>query len=471
MIATTSDAYKLLHDGCVALSQVEANGMRVDTDYLDKAIAETTEKISDLTNKLKSDAIYKVWKKQYGIKTNLDSGDQLGNILFKKMKYKSVSKTETGKPKTDISALEKLDIPFVKSLLEIKKLKKAKSTYLLGIKKETVDGFLHPVFNLHLVQTFRSSSDSPNFQNMPIRDPMMGELIRRCFIPRKGRRIVEADYSQLEVHGACWYHKDPVMMDYLADKTKDMHRDVAVQAYMLSKKELLNPTDKTDEKRIKAIRFCGKSHFVFPEFYGDWFMSCAPSLWNAIDKMKLHLRDGTSLKDNLKKKGISRLGSTDVDSKPLPGTFVHHIKEVEFDFWNNRFRVYKEWRDDWFKKYTQTGMVKTLTGFEIAGLYKRNEIINYPVQGVAFHCLLWSLIRLQKLLRKYKMKSLIVGQIHDSIVSDVVDAELKDYTQLIQQVMVVDIKKHWDWIITPIEVEIEATPVDKSWWTKEKVEI
>ena len=281
----------------------------------------------------------------------------------------------------------------------------------------------------------------------------MAKLIRTCFIPREDRHIIEVDFSCAEIHGAAWYHKDPVMQTYLNDKTKDMHRDLAQQCYMLSDKEM-SPIegDKTDAKRIKNIRYCGKNKFVFPQFYGDWFMNCAPSLWAAIDQMKLQTRDGLSLKEHLKKKGITQLGVIDPKSRPSPGTFVNHIKEVEFDFWNNRFAKYKEWKDKWWEKYQRTGQFTTLTGFVISGLYKRNEVINYPIQGVAFHCLLWSLIRLQKQLRKYKMKSLIVGQIHDSIVADVCKDEVKDYLTMVKQIMTEDIKKHWTWINTPLEV-------------------
>jgi DNA polymerase I-like protein with 3'-5' exonuclease and polymerase domains len=327
---------------------------------------------------------------------------------------------------------------------------------------------------MHIADTYRSTSDSPNFQNIPVRLPWMAELIRQCFIPRApNRHIVESDYGGIEVHGASWYHKDPTMLDYLNDKTKDMHRDMAQQCYALSKKEMI-AKDKKDAKRIKDIRFCGKNMFVFPEFYGDWWASCAPSLWSAIDQSKLHTRDGMSIKKYLKSKGIKELGIIEYDSRgklkiPNSDTFLYHIKMVEDYFWNKRFKVYKEWKEDWYEDYLQKGYFDTLTGFRIEGPLSRNKVINYPVQGVAFHCLLWSLIRLQKLLHRYHMKSLIVGQIHDSIVADVIDKELKTYMELIQQVMVDDIKKHWKWIITPIEVEIEMAPAGKSWFFKEKV--
>ncbi len=67
--------------------------------------------------------------------------------------------------------------------------------------------------------------------------------------------------------------------------------------------------------------------------------------------------------------------------------------------------------------------------------------MNYPVQGSAFHCLLWALIRVNRLLVKYGMKSMIVGQIHDSLIGDVKIEELKDYLEIVEQVTMVDLRK------------------------------
>jgi len=480
--ATTNKAYKLLHDGVITLSGVEANGIKIDTDYLDSAFEMCTAKIQQLTESIHKTPEFKLWKKRYGQKTNMDSGTQLGKILFEVMDYECPNLTSTGKPKTDEPTLEQLDIPFVQDLLGIKKLKKARNTYLQGIRREiTADGFIHPVFNLHLVDTFRSSSDSPNFQNMPIRNAEIAELIRQCFIARMlNRQLVEVDYGGVEIHGAAWYHKDPTMLKYLKDETKDLHRDMARQCYMLPNREMLDPVDKKDGKRIAMIRYVGKNRFVFPEFYGDWHYSCAPAIWAAIDELSLTTRNGASIRKWLKKKGVRSLGSLKKEKgddgkwhypKTKPGTFIHHIKDVEDDFWNRRFKVYGQWKKDWYNAYLKKGSFTTLTGFEIGGILRKNEVINYPVQGVAFHCLLWSLIRISKLLKKYRMKSLIVGQIHDSIVSDVVIKELQDYLEIVHTVMTRDIKKYWPWIITPLEIDAEAAPPGKSWFEKEEIQI
>jgi len=479
MKPTIRSAYKLLHDGCVALSQIEANGIRVDEKYLKKTTAQTISRIKELTDNIKTDKIYKTWKKIYGQRTNIGSREQLGNILFNELKYKSHSLTATGRHTTDKKALDTLDVPFVRDFLEIEKLKKANGTYLKGIAREVIDGYIHPFFHLHLARSYRSSASEPNFQNIPIRNPEVSELIRQAFIARDNCQLVEVDYGGIEVHGAAWYHKDPVMLDYLANTNedkygnpeKDMHRDMARQCFMLDKKELYWKKDKVDAKRIKNIRYSGKNMFVFPEFYGDYYIDCSRSLWEAIGTLKLHTRDGKSLYKHLKTKGITELGVCDPKQQPRKGTFEKHLREVEYDFWNNRFKVYNQWRKNWYYKYKERGSFDTLTGFHFEGYLERNEVINYPVQGVAFHCLLWSLIRIQKLLKKYNMRSLIVGQIHDSIVADVCRKELKNYLEMCNKVMTIDIKKHWPFIITPIAIEAEVAPVGGNWFLKEKVKI
>jgi len=115
------------------------------------------------------------------------------------------------------------------------------------------------------------------------------------------------------------------------------------------------------------------------------------------------------------------------------------------------------------------GWFDLLTGFRIAGVYGRNDVINYPVQGVAFHCLLWSLVRLVKWLKKNRMKTVIVGQIHDSIVADVHPDELDDFLAMAKRVMTGDIRKHWGWIIVPLEIEAESS--ETNWFDKRKVEL
>jgi len=468
----TPESYQLMHDGAITLARVESNGIRIDTEYLRKTARRLTRRIDHLSQKIQESEVVQTWKTKFKGRFNLNSLDQLGAVLFEEMGFESDQRTATGKHKTDEDSLSRINHPFIQDYLKIKTLNKTLNTYVLGIRREVVNGLIHPFFNLHLVTTFRSSSDSPNFQNIPVRDPIIGKLIRQAFIPRSGHRLVEADFSGIEVSVAACYHKDPRMMEYLEDKTKDMHRDMAMQCYMLPLEEL-TPTkgDKEDTKRCKNIRYCGKNAFVFPEFYGSYYPDRARELWNYISSMDLKKRDGTSLLVHLREQGIRELGDLDPTQKPRRGTMELHIQQVEKDFWEKRFPIYDAWKKKWVKAYIQDGFMRMLTGFICQGYLKRNEIINYAVQGSAFHCLLWSLIRLQRKLDKHRMKALIIGQIHDSIVSDVPDEELNDFLELSREVMVDDLKDAWDWIITPINIEAEVTPVDGNWFQKAEMTI
>jgi len=446
--ATRQDAYQLMHDGALALARVEAVGMRIDEGRLKKTIEKTSKQIKDITDRLRSDEVYRVWRRRFGEKTKLGSRDQLARVLFEEMGVKSKGAKQLGKRvKMDKDALGKIDLPFVKDYLKIEKLKKLRGTYLMGVLREVVEGYLHPVFNLHLARTYRSSSDSPNFQNIPIRDKEIGKLIRSCFIPRDGHVLVEIDFKALEVCIAACYHKDPVMLEYIHDPSKDMHRDMAAECYKLPVEQV-----------TKDARFYAKNQFVFPEFYGSYFAQVAPNLWESIGTYGLKTVDGVGLRDHLKSKGI---GNYDA--------FERHIKRVEENFWGRRFVKYAQWKKWWHERYLKTGGFSMLTGFRVDGVYARNDVINYPVQGAAFHILLWSLIQLVKWLVKNKMQSVIVGQIHDSLVADIHKKELDVFLAQAQEVMTIAVRKHWSWINIPLTIEVATS--ETNWYEKKEISL
>lgn len=459
MRATRADAYELFHTGAIALADVERHGIRIDVDYLNDAIASVDGRINRLTAVLERDDIWSLWQKKYRHKANLGSETQLGQILFGEMGFESKAKTQRGY-KTDEEALGEIDHPFVKKYLKRKKLMKAKSTYLLGIQREVVDGYLHCFFNLHTVRTFRSSSDRINMQNNPVRDPKMAKIVRSCFIARDGHQLLEIDYGALEVRGIACYCKDPTLIEYINDPSKDMHRDMASECYLIG----------TDDVN-KMSRYCAKNQFVFPEFYGSYYLDCAKSLWESLDGHKLVDANGTPLKKRLAKQGIKRLGDQDPDSRPEPGTFEYHIKEVEERFKHKRFHVHTKWREAWWEKYKRQGYLDTLTGFRLSEVYRRNQVVNSPVQGSCFHCLLWSLIHLNKWLKKNKMRSRIVCQVHDSMLLDVHPKELDDVLTQANHISTVAIRKAWDWIIVPLVIEAELCPIGKSWFDKKGIEL
>lgn len=455
--ATTRDALRLFMEGSAALARAEANGVRIDTAYLHGAVKEVGGKIDALRAELKKDPVWARWRFRFGDRANMDSVAQLGELLFVDMKYESTEKTATGRVKADERAVEAVPLPFCKTYIRMRKLQKLHGTYLQGILKEVSGGRLHPSFNLNTVVTYRSSASSPNVQNIPIRNPEIGRYIRQAFIARPNSRIVELDYSGVEVRVAYLYHQDPTMRTYLLDKTTDMHRDMAAECYKCSKEDV-----------SKHARYGAKNMFVFPQFYGSFYADCAKSLWEWIDRAGLKLeRAGTPMKDHLRAKGITARGDCAKDGHTRPGTFEAHIEDVERRFWNDRFPVYTKWKEDWLEAYKASGSFTMKTGFTCRGIYRKNEVLNYAVQGAAFHCLLWAFVELDKELRRRKMKTLLVGQIHDCILADVPEAELQDFLHLAKDVMTRRLVEAWRWITIPMETESEVTPHEGSWHQKE----
>lgn len=445
----TQRAYQLLHEGSLVFAEMERNGIHVDLEYCQSIQKHLTRQIDRLTKDLETSKIAEIGRSVYGKTPNFESDEQLAHILFEKMGIEPIRKTASGKPSVDAASLEALNIPELTGLLRKRKLIKARDTYIHNFILESAYGYLHPFFHLHTVMTYRSSSSAPNFQNIPNRDPEIKALCRKAIIPRPGNKLCCIDFSGVEVRIAACYHKDPTMIAYIEDPSSDMHRDMAASIYLLNHDQVTKP-----------IRHSGKNEFVFPEFYGDWYKSCAANLFTSAHNDTHVLANGLRLTEHLTNRGIGTL--------PL---FEDHLKKVEDHFWNVRFPVYTQWKEDWWKAYQRMGYFETLTGFVCQGVMRRNEAINYPVQGSAFHCTLFSLIEISRLLKKYNFKSKIVGQIHDEAVIDLYPPEEALILPMIKEIMTKQIRLAWRWINVPIDVEISLTPIDGSWVLKKEVKI
>ena len=131
--------------------------------------------------------------------------------------------------------------------------------------------------------------------------------------------------------------------------------------------------------------------------------------------------------------------------------------------------MYSRWKKKWFAQYEDKGYFDMYTGFRCSGFMGKNDVINYPVQGAAFHCLLWSFIQLDKIMLKEKWDTKLIGQIHDSVLFDVHPDELDHVIKTAKQITEVALKKEWDWIITPLRVDVELCKVDESWLHKKEL--
>lgn len=453
--ATSMDAYKLFHEGMLAFNRAEEQGLRIDLEYCKTTQKQLTKMIKGLEAEFFDSEFYQEWNKSVRGRPNINSNAQLGDYLYGTLKLTPAKTTETGQGSTDEEALESLDIPEIAALLRMRKLKKIRDTYLSGFVTEQVNGYIHPNFNLHIARTYRSSSSNPNFQNIPKRDKEAAEICRNAFFARPGNHLVEVDYSSIEVCISACYHHDPTMIKYIEDPESDMHGDMAEQIFFLDKLDKGIPGH-------KMLRSGAKNGFVFPQFYGDYYGNNAPTLaitWGKLPErgrwkkgQGIEVEDGVHLSDILIKNGITSMKK-----------FTEHIRKIEDDFWNRRFRVYNQWKQDWWDSYCRNGFIEMYTGFECSGAMGKNDATNYPIQGTAFHCLLWSFIMLDKYFRAKKYKTRLVGQIHDAIVLDVPPDELKKVCYILRKIMVDKLREHWDWIIVPLDIEIDASPPGGSW--------
>jgi DNA polymerase I-like protein with 3'-5' exonuclease and polymerase domains len=144
---------------------------------------------------------------------------------------------------------------------------------------------------------------------------------------------------------------------------------------------------------------------------------------------------------------------------------------VEKNFWNERFPVYNQWRKDWYSAYTKKGHFQSLTGFNYTGAFRRNQVINLPVQGSASHLKLQALVNLQEELVRSKMDSRLILEIHDSVIGLVKDEEFDDYCQLMQEQMVRRVNQQFPWLAVPVKIEVEASPSGGSWHEKSLVHL
>lgn len=455
----TEQAYRLLHDGTLAMGKAERQGIRVDVDYLKSEKTRISKEIYHGEKAFKTSKFFKDWEKSTGKEVNPNSAVQLRNYLYKEKGLTPPKLTDTGQGSTDEESLGNLKIPELQDLLRIRKLKKLRDTYLDQFSREQVDGVIHPFFNLHLVRTYRSSSNGPNFQNIPKRDKEAMHIVRKALYPRKGHQLLEVDYGNLEVRiGAC-YHKDSNMIKYIKDPTTDMHRDMMEQIFKL---------EYNGSEEHGVLRSAAKNGFVFPQFYGDYYVNNAKDMacrWGELPSGVWKDTHGISIGSKTLGEHMRSQGFKSIKS------FEKHLEQIQYDFWTKRFPEYAKWKRRCWNIYKRKGYVDLLTGFRCHGVMSKNDATNYPIQGSAFHCLLWSFIKITHDLEMMGLSSKVIGQIHDAIILDIYPEELETVAELVHRVTCEELPSYWPWIIVPLEVDAEICPVDGSWAEKEKYQL
>ncbi|MCP4154273.1 MAG: DNA polymerase I [bacterium] len=225
------------------LTVMEYSGVRVDTEFLNKAARAFEEKITAIEKEIHDIA---------GFRFNINSSQQLGELLFEKMSLPVKKRTKKTKSfSTDNEVLSELkSFPIVEKVIEYRSYRKLLSTYLEGIL-ETVDdsGRVHSSFNQTVTATGRLSSSNPNLQNIPVGETG-GVNVRDAFVADEGRLLLAADYSQVELRVMAHFSADPNLVEAFANDF-DIHQHTADTVFQkdlfLSPKEL--------RKRAKVINF------------------------------------------------------------------------------------------------------------------------------------------------------------------------------------------------------------------------
>lgn len=432
----------LFKGGLQSLSDMTDHGFAADGEYYAGAKETILKKMERIEDSLYSTPEAKLFEKKTGKQIKYTSSKDLKRLLFEFLGEEVVKTTPSGEPSTDEETISNYNYALCKRLTKYRKLQKVENTYLAQFLRESTEGVIHPMFNLHTVETGRSSSNAPNFQNIPKRDKESKKICRAGILPSKGRQLFEIDYSSLEVRINSIYSKDPNLLKYVNDPTTDMHRDQAMEIFLLPA-----------ELVTKEIRFFAKNGYVFPVFYGSYFEKTAPDLWLKVVQAGLRTQEGELVKDYLARQGIIRYPQ-----------FLEHMKQVEDNFWV-KFKATKEWREDVVKFYTEHGYVENKFGWRRLGPMIRNEIINTPIQGTAFQCLLWAIVETDKVKKEEKWDSHFVGQIHDAAVIDMVPEEASYVVGVFEHIACKKIREVFPWIIAPLDVEVEATKIDSPWST------
>jgi DNA polymerase-1 len=392
------------------LVDMEYEGVKVDTTFLNEY-----SKVLEEDAKKAEESVFQ----QAGVRFNLASPKQLGEVLFDVLKLDpKAKKTKTGQYATGEDVLSKMAAKhkIVDDILNFRELTKLKSTYVDAIPEliNPRTGRIHTSYAQAVAVTGRLSSTNPNLQNIPIRSER-GREIRKAFVPREpGRLLVSADYSQIELRIVAAISGDPNMCEAFK-QGKDIHTATAAKVYGIAE------ADVTKEMRYKA------KSVNFGIIYGQGAFGLA---------------------DNL---GISRT----------------EAKEI-IDNYKKEFPNIQKYMDQQINNAKELGFVETLMGrkrwlrdinssnFTVRGFAERNAI-NSPIQGSAADMIKLAMIRVHNEMKKKHWESKMILQVHDELVFDVVEKELPDLKHLILSCMT-------GAMILPNGVPVEAEiGVGKNW--------
>lgn len=386
------------------LADIEAEGIRVDADFLNEYSSKLEAEINTLQK-----AIYE----QAGVKdVNLNAPGQVGTMLFEHLKIPyRWKKTKMGAYSTDEEILTELsfDYPLVKEILEFRSLQKLKGTYVDALPRlvNPRTGRVHTTFRQTVAQTGRLSSDNPNLQNIPVRSEA-GKQVRKAFIPRDAdHTLISADYSQIELRLIAEIARDEAMLTAFQNG-QDIHAATAAKIFNVPLEEV------TKEQRYQA------KTINFSIIYGAGAVNLSRAL---------------SIKT--------------AEAKAM------------IDAYFVQYNGLKRYMEETVNFARDNGYVTTLRGRRRYlrdinsrnGLTRSNEermAINTPIQGSAADMIKLAMIAVHKALKEGGFATRMILQVHDELIFDAPKNEVEKVTPIILECM----QNALPGLLVPIEVGI-----------------
>ena len=367
------------------LADMEYEGIKVDKEKLNELGLQFKEIIKKLESEL-----YEI----SGEKFNINSPKQLGVILFEKLGLPIIKKTKTGYS-TNAEVLDKLkdQSPIINKIIEYRQIVKLNSTYVEGLLSiiNPIDGRIHSSFNQTITTTGRISSTEPNLQNIPVKLEM-GRNIRKVFISDRGCKLIDADYSQVELRVLAHMSQDETMIDAFKHN-EDIHTKTASQVFNVSMNEVTSK-QRSDAKAVNFGIVYGKSDF-----------------------------------------GLS-------EDLNIP---VKQAKEYIENYFN-KYNKIKEFMDNIIENASNNGYVTTIlnrrryipeiksSNFMLRNAGKR-AAMNAPIQGSAADIIKIAMINVYKKLEENNLKSKLILQVHDELIVETIDSEIDIVKKIVKDEM------------------------------------
>jgi len=367
------------------LMHMERNGVALDTNVLKQMSERLGEKLAKLENDIYDNV---------GHQFNINSPQQLSNVLFEELGLPTARKTKGGYS-TSANILEELrgDYTIAGLILDYRQLSKIKSTYIDALPNliNPKTGRVHTSFNQTRTTTGRLSSSEPNLQNIPVRGEL-GKEVRQAFIAPEGSYLLSADYSQIDLRALAHLSQDESLLDAFRHD-EDIHSATAAQVFGV------DPGKVTPEMRrvAKTVNFgviYGMSDYGLEQATGLSREEAAAFINAYFEKYPGVKRYLESTKEEARQKGYVQ-------------TILGRRRAIpEINHSNRQVREAAE-----------------------------RMAINMPVQGTSADIIKVAMINLDREIAKRKLKSQMLLQVHDELIFEVPKAEEKEMGKLAAELM------------------------------------